>query len=107
MECARILIEQNADIDAVDFRGQSAFHVAAEYENFDIARFLVRNGAKYNCRPNCVKCKKMKVKIKEFNNQSRKLADRIRREKLKEEQKQKEEEERQQVSSQNVLFEEL
>ena len=49
----------------------------------------------------------MKLMIKDFNNQSRKLADRIRREKLKEEQKQKEEEERQQVSSQTIFIEEL
>lgn len=37
IDCARILIEQNADINALDFRGQTSFHSASEYDNIEIA----------------------------------------------------------------------
>lgn len=30
IECAKIILEYNADIDALNFQGQTSFHVAAE-----------------------------------------------------------------------------
>jgi ankyrin repeat protein len=37
LECAQILIEQNADIDATNFRGETALHVAAENDSQEVA----------------------------------------------------------------------
>ena len=37
VECARILVEQNADLDSVDFEGRTAFHTAAVQNNFEVA----------------------------------------------------------------------
>ena len=41
LECARILIEQNADVDALDFSGRTSYHVASIFGNCEVARFLL------------------------------------------------------------------
>ena len=103
VECARILVEQNADLDAEDIKGWTPFHVAASFKNFEVGRYLARNGAKKSCRNNCGKCRILYRAIQAVNKQSRAKAERIRRERVQEEQKIKEEEEREPQSFNDFL----
>ena len=56
MDCAIILLERNADLEAVNMEGITAFHKAAEIENFEFGRFLKAKGAR-PCRSSCKKCR--------------------------------------------------
>ncbi|CDW78730.1 UNKNOWN [Stylonychia lemnae] len=57
IDCAKILLEHNADIDAQNFSGQTSFHVCAEKQDFVFGKFLLKNRARKNCRSGCNKCR--------------------------------------------------
>lgn len=56
MECAQILLEHNADLEAVNIDGHTAFHKAAELENYEFGRVLKSKGAR-PCKNSCKKCR--------------------------------------------------
>jgi ankyrin repeat protein len=49
-ECARLLIDHKADVNAKDFNGWSALHTAAVLGHLSCAKLLVQNGADMNCQ---------------------------------------------------------
>ena len=49
MDCANILMENNADPNATDFNGETPFHTAAEYNQMEIGHFLKRHGSRDRC----------------------------------------------------------
>lgn len=57
IDCAQILLEFDAHIDAVNVAGQTAFHVAGINRNLEFGMFLMRNKAKTSCVEGCTKCR--------------------------------------------------
>lgn len=68
MECGKILLDFNADIDALNYSGYTSFHVvsnktlvitlkAAEKQDMAFGNFLLKNRARKHCRTGCLKCR--------------------------------------------------
>jgi hypothetical protein len=49
-ECAQLLIDQNADVNATDISGRSALYGAADVGDLGCVKLLVQNGADVNCQ---------------------------------------------------------
>ena len=47
-DCVKLLIEHNADVDAVDRDGNSGLHLAVLYNHPKIIRLLTERGANVN-----------------------------------------------------------
>jgi ankyrin repeat protein len=59
IEIAQILINHGANLNAPNYMGQTALHVALENDNFqatNFAKFLISKGARMKCKPNCMRC---------------------------------------------------
>jgi len=46
LDVATLLIDSNADIDAMDETGNTPLHQAADSNSLDVARLLIERGAK-------------------------------------------------------------
>lgn len=88
------MLQHNADPNATDFNGETAFHTAAEYNQIEIGQLLKRNNARNRCKPYCAQCRNFNELLSKQSNQHRSAAMKLRRKREIEEQKQKDEEER-------------
>eukprot|EP00347_Sterkiella_histriomuscorum_P017096 403350684 len=85
IECAKVLLEKNADIDALNSMGQTPFHVCAEKQDFVFAKFLLKNRARRNCRPGCLKCRLFMKQIERYDKSQKDLEQQQQEAKLEEE----------------------
>ena len=48
VDVAKVLLQNGADVNAVECNKQTALHIAAEYGHVDVAKVLLQNGADVN-----------------------------------------------------------
>mmetsp|Transcript_22575 Transcript_22575/g.21752 ORF Transcript_22575/g.21752 Transcript_22575/m.21752 type:complete len:103 (+) Transcript_22575:193-501(+) len=66
IEIGKILLEHNADIDALNFSGHTSFHIAGQRKQYEFGKFLIKNRAKKLCRQRCAVCKLFIKQIDEY-----------------------------------------
>lgn len=78
-----MLLEQNADPNATNIYGHTAFHTASQFRQESVARLLVKSGA---CRKTCATCRNYMQELKKKDRQLQSERDKEREERARAEQ---------------------